>query len=206
MRREEFKAGRLRKADWLIAEAPIAKARRFIVANHYAQGASNTRAAIHGLYRKADYALMGVVWWIPPTRDAAKALWPEPDAVLSLSRLAIAPDVPKNAATFLLMASVKRLDPRWVCLVTYADTAQGHTGGIYRAAGWEYMGLTKPERLYVKDGVMISRKCGPKTRTHAEMLAIGAECKGAFRKHKFRLIRKVKTRGQRNEQQPLIAA
>jgi hypothetical protein len=206
LKREDYKEGRLRKADWLIAEVPIAKARRFIVANHYAQGASNTRAAIHGLYRKSDYSLMGVAWWIPPTRDAVAALWPQPEAVLSLSRLAIAPGVPKNAATFLLMASVKRLDPRWVCLVTYADTAQGHTGGIYRAAGWEYTGLTKPERLYVKDGVMVSRKCGPKTRTHAEMLALGAECKGSFEKHRFRLVRSVRHRKRGNTQRSLIAA
>jgi hypothetical protein len=35
------------------------------------------------------------------------------------------------------------------------------------------------------DGVMTARKAGPTTRTHAEMVALGAECIGSFAKHKF---------------------
>jgi hypothetical protein len=182
---------RLRKKDWLVCKTTIPEARALIVQHHYAAGASNTATALHGLYRLSDHHLSGVAWWIPPTRSAAVAWNPSaPGEVLALSRLAIEPDVPKNAATFLLMNSVKLLDSRWPYLVTYADTWRGHTGHIYRAAGWEYCGLTKPERTYIKDGRMISRKAGPKTRTHAEMLALGAECIGSFAKHRFRLIRK----------------
>jgi hypothetical protein len=59
---------------------------------------------------------------------------------------------------------------------------------MYRAAGWEYVGLTKPERVYRIGGRMLSRKAGAKTRTHSEMLALGAECVGAFPKHKFRKV------------------
>jgi len=74
---------------------------------------------------------------------------------------------------------------RWQCLVTYADEWQGHTGGIYRATNWRYSGLTKPEAVYVLNGVMIARKAGPKTRTHSQMLELGAEMRGKFAKHKF---------------------
>jgi hypothetical protein len=38
---------------------------------------------------------------------------------------------------------------------------------------------------------MLARKAGPRTRTHAEMLELGAECIGSFAKHRFRLIRKL---------------
>jgi hypothetical protein len=95
-----------------------------------------------------------------------------------------------NGASYLLGRSVRlmRQSGSWDCLVTYADEWQGHDGTMYRAAGWEYVGLTKPERVYVKDGRMIARKAGPKTRTHAEMVALGAECVGAFGKHKFRKL------------------
>jgi hypothetical protein len=107
--------------------------------------------------------------------------------VLALSRLAIEPDVPGNAASFLLGHSEKLIwkSGMWDTLITYADEWQGHTGAIYRAANWEYVGLTKPERVYVRDGVMVARKAGPKTRTHADMLALGAECVGSFARHKF---------------------
>lgn len=138
----------------------------------------------------------GAAWWIPPTRTAATATFPEGDwqRVLALSRFVLEPTVPKNGATFLLARSTRLIErsSEWDCLVTYADEWQGHTGTIYRAAGWEYVGLTKPERVYVRDGVMVARKAGPTTRTHAEMLALGAECVGSFSKHKFRKVIRVR--------------
>ena len=126
----------------------------------------------------------------PP--DAARATFPEGDPfrVLSLSRLVIEQEVPTNAATFLLGRSVRLITRtrQWDCLVTYADEWQGHTGTIYRALGWEYMGLTKPQRIYIKEGRMVARKAGPKTRSHQEMLDLGCECIGSSRKHKFRKV------------------
>jgi hypothetical protein len=181
-------SGRLKAEEWMICDAALDRALDLVRQFHYARGAANTATHLHGLYRRSDLQLMGIAWWIPPTKTAALAWWPEANEVLSLSRLVLSPAVPKNGATFLLAGSVKRLDPRWRCLITYADTWRNHTGHIYRACGWEYLGLTKAERTYVKDGVMIARKAGPRTRTHAEMLAIGAECIGSFARHRFRLI------------------
>jgi hypothetical protein len=184
---------RLHKAEWLVAPCSPEQAHALVRRYHYAAGGSNT-GTYHGLYRRGTFEPVGVAWWIPPTKTAAAAWWHDWQQVLTLSRLAIAPCVPKNAATFLLMRSVRMLPTAWPCLLTYADTWQGHTGHIYKAAGWEYLGLTEPERVYVKDGVMIARKAGPHTRTHAEMLALGAECIGAFPKHRYRYIRKVHAR------------
>lgn len=156
---------------------------------HYARGASNTATFRHGLFKREEWPLtvMGAAIWIPPTRTAAEATWPEWRRVLSLSRLVIHPDVPTNGASFLLARSTRLIEQNgeWDCLVTYADEWQGHTGAIYRAAGWEYVGLTKPERVYTLNGSMVARKAGPKTRTHGDMLALGAECRGSFAKHKF---------------------
>jgi len=81
---------------------------------------------------------------------------------------------------------------RWPCLVTYADEMEGHTGRIYRADNWEYMGQTTAEAAYRIDGQLRARKAGQKTYTHAEMLARGAVFLGRFKKYKFRLLR---TRG-----------
>jgi len=106
---------------------------------------------------------------------------------LALSRFVLSPEVPKNGASFLLSRSVALIksDGRWDCLVTYADEWQGHTGTMYRAAGWDYAGKTKPERVYTRDGVMVARKAGPRTRTHSDMLGAGCVCVGSFAKHKF---------------------
>lgn len=181
---------RLRKADWTVRPVSLALAEDFIARHHYAGGASNTAVYQHGLFRRDRLSeCSGIAWWLPPTRAAAEKTYPEDwQGVLSLSRLAIAPGVPKNACTFLLSRSIRLMDrDRWPCLVTYADEWQGHAGTIYRAAGWAYEGLTKPERIYTRDGVMVARKAGPKSRTHDEMIEIGCECVGRFARHKFTL-------------------
>lgn len=163
---------------------------------HYANGAANTATFRHGLYRRDEwpFTYRGCALWIPPTRTAAEATMRQLNrtvedwqSVLALSRLAIEPGVPTNGASFLLGASTRKIsdEPRWHVLVTYADEWQGHTGAIYRASGWIYLGLTKPERVYVIDGVMTARKAGPVTRTHDQMVALGAECIGSFARHKF---------------------
>lgn len=190
---------RLRKSDWTVRDVPISVARRIVENYHYAAGASNTATYLHGLFldsgcvcEKCRGECWGVAWWIPPTRTAANATYPSNwQGVLCLSRLVIVPEAPKNACTFLLSRSRRLIDPiRWPCLVTYADQWQGHTGSIYLADNWTPMGLTKPERTYCINGRLVARKAGGHTRTHGEMMALGAVLVGAFSRHKFSLIRK----------------
>lgn len=147
-----------------------------------------------------------MAWWIPPTKDAAAANY-EGDwkKVLVLSRLVCTPDAPRNSPSFLLAQSVKaiRRDGRFECLLTYADEWQGHTGAIYRASNWEYLGLTAGEGTFVNaEGQMISRKRGNKTRTKQEMLDLGYEYVGRHRRHRFRL--KIKPMRQSESAQPLL--
>jgi hypothetical protein len=116
--------------------------------------------------------------------------------VLSLTRLVIVPDMLTYAASFLLGQSIKliRADPRWTTLLTYADEGQGHTGAIYRATNWEYMGLMPGQLAYkTPEGRQVSRKSSNKTRTNAEMLELGYLNAGRTNKHKYRL--KLRRRG-----------
>lgn len=186
-------ANGLRRKEWRVDTCSLAQATELVERLHYSAGAANTATFRHGLFHLESWPLVvsGCALWIPPTRTAAQATWPDNwRGVLALSRLAIECEVPTNGASFLLSASERliREHPRWECLVTYADEWQGHTGAIYRAAGWEYVGLTKPERVYVLNGRMTARKAGPVTRTNAEMLALGATNVGSFARHKFRKV------------------
>jgi hypothetical protein len=180
----------LKREEWEIRPVCLATATALVKQNHYAKGGSNTAVYLHGLFRRDSFweaECQGVAWWLPPTRSAAEATYPENwQGVLSLSRLMVLPDVPKNGASFLLTHSQRLIDRYvWPCLVTYADEWRGHTGAIYRAANWRYCGLTKPSTVYVRNGQMVAKKAGPKTRTKDEMLALGCVVQGAFRKHKF---------------------
>ncbi len=184
-------ADRLRKGDWKVRGVTMSTVTRITRQHHYARGGSNTAVYRHGLFLKEkvlfDPNCMGIAWWLPPTKSAALATYP-PNwrGVLCLSRLVIAPGVPKNACSFLLAASMRMIDrERWPCLVTYADEWQGHYGGIYKATNWDYVGRTKPQAVWVLGDRMISRKAGPKTRTKTEMLSLGCEMLGRFSKHKY---------------------
>ena len=156
---------------------------------HYAGGGSNTAVYSHGLYRRDRRALTcyGAAWWIPPTKAAALAAYPKRwQGVLALSRLVVVPGMPTNACSFLIRHSMRLIDRgAWPYLLSYADEWQGHEGTIYRAAGWIENGFTAPERCYVKADRLVSRKAGPRTRTHAEMLALGCVCVGSFSKRRF---------------------
>jgi len=181
---------RLRKEDWIVKPIDLYTARNMIEQYHYAKSGSNTAVYTHGLFKKGDDFLesscLGVAWWLPPTKAAAIATYPEGEwqKVLSLSRLVIAPLVPKNACSFLLSRSIKLIDCKnWHCLVTYADTWQEHDGTIYKASNWEYMGLTAPSSVFIKNQKMMGRKRGGKNISKEKLIQNGFIEIGKFQKH-----------------------
>lgn len=186
----------LDRSLWVVRPISISTARFIVTKFHYSKGATNTRVYTHGLFKKGsdffDSDCLGVAWWLPPTKNAAIATYPQGEwrKVLSLTRLAISPDAPKNGASFLLCKSIKLIDKnKWHCLVTYADTSQNHTGAIYKATNWEYMGETQPTPVFVNEkGLMMGRKRGGKNLTIKELDQQGFKSKGNFVKHKFRMI------------------
>lgn len=180
---------RLRAQDWCVRPAPLAVAQALVSEHHYARGGSNTACYVHGLYNKASGEIHGVAWWLPPTRVACESVnRPNWTRVLSLTRLVITPGTPKNACSFLLSRSVKliRRDGRFVSLVTYADESQGHSGHIYRASNWQYVGRTGPYPRWIDPNT--GRQVAPKStvnRTKSQMESLGYIKEGSFHKHKF---------------------
>jgi hypothetical protein len=180
----------LRKSDYLVKEVSLAAARALIEEHHYTKGGSTARVFTHGLAHRDDPdTILGVAWWLPPTKAAAVSVDPEHwRGVLALTRLVIVPGMPTNAASYLLGQSIKliRLDARWTSLVTYADSGQGHTGAIYRATNWEYVGIMPGHTTWkTPEGGQVSRKTTNKTRNHAEMTELGYINAGRSGKHKF---------------------
>ena len=184
----------MNRREWEVLPVPQRTCHRLVALYHYSRSASNTAAYRHGLFRKGDSLhCLGVAQWIPPTADAAKASWDgDWHQVLCLHRLVVAPEVPANGASFLIAQSVKLIarDGRFRCLVTYADTWQGHTGAIYKATNWEYIGPTKPERRWLNPatGQLVSKYCGGVSRSVEEMQAMGCELVGSYATHKYRMI------------------
>lgn len=170
------------KGDWGAKPIEHSLAKGFIEEHHYAHGSGNTGKCF-GLFYKGDSStLHGVAMWQPPTYGAALSAFPvNPSSVCSLSRFCLRDDRPSNAGSFLISKSIKMLETKrgskYDMLITYADMACGHEGIIYKASNWLYNGLTRPRWVYwiEEEGKMVmrSRKRGPKTYTHQEMIDLG---------------------------------
>ena len=181
---------RLHKADYVVEGMPFKMAVALVRNYHYAQGAANTAIYRHGLFHR-DNAMepLGCALWMPPaigTRDSLSEDGTK--QVLTLSRLVIVPDMPTNAASFLLASSINliRKDRRFDILVTYADEGQGHTGAIYRATNWEYVGVNTGGPIWLdSEGRMVANKTTGNGRTKAQMESLGYTNTGKTRKHKF---------------------
>ncbi len=178
----------LHKSDYVVRKCELAEMQAMVREHHYAKGGSNTAVYSHGLYDRRTDKLVGVAWWLPPTRVACESVnKPEWKKVLGLTRLACLPEAPKNSESFLITHSTRLIknEGRFVSLVTYADESQGHTGAIYLACGWEYVGRTGPYPRWVDaSGKQVACKA-TKNRTKAQMLALGHIPAGSFYKHKF---------------------
>ena len=177
---------KLRAADYTVRSVPYAIGADLVRRLHYTGSAGNTATHSHGMFNSSG-ELVGVALWLPPTPGAARTVSPDWRGVLGLFRLVVSPDVPGNAASFLIGRSIRliRQDRRWCALVTYADQRQGHSGAIYRATNWECVGETAPQPYWLdSQGKTVSRKA-TKSRTVAEMKALGYRKGGVSRRHKF---------------------
>lgn len=171
-------SARLRAKEWEVRGIPEhSEAVQLVELWHYSRSAPNTSTYRHGIYPVGDWLAwpFGAAIWIPPTRAAAQTVSDDPNAVLCLSRLVVAPDVPSNGASFLLGRSMRLIDrERWPVLLTYADTAQGHTGAIYKATNWECLGPSPAGDVWVDNrGTQRGRKRGGKNLSAADMREIG---------------------------------
>lgn len=180
----------LQKHDWFVRALGMKDARDMVEAFHYSHTSPypfGTR--IHGLFHNNHNNAFGAAWWHIANKPLSIQLYPQNwKRVLNLSRMVIIPAAPKNAASFLLRHSINllRKEKTWGCVVTFADTWQNHTGAIYKASGWTYLGLTSPKEVWIdKNTNLVARKYGPRFYTKDEMKEQGYILLGRFPKHKF---------------------
>jgi hypothetical protein len=179
---------KLIRNEWEIKPIETKTAKEFVEEWHYSKGSGKLAVSCFGLYYKGDpNTLHGISWWMPPPLGAAKSVSDNHSGVLALSRFCLRDDRPENAGSFLISQSIKMLDNRWNMLLTYADTALNHDGGLYRASNWNYNGMTGKNPMWwdpVND-CMVSKKRGPINYNKKQMLEKGYILKGNFAKHRF---------------------
>lgn len=138
-----FSAGNLKEAEALVMRY------------HYSQrtpGGTMLVVCLHedgGLFGDTGEAIAACFFGTPPTR------WSEP--VIELTRLVRKPDM-KPPLVSLISFGIRILKKRRVGLVvSFADSTQGHHGGVYQAASWEYAG----KRDRACDGLIVNGQFTP---------------------------------------------
>jgi hypothetical protein len=79
---------------------------------------------------------------------------------LEITRVACAPDAPRNTASMAISAVCRDLAAEgYEWLFSYSDTAQGHHGGIYQAVGATFVGTDARQWVnFELDGKRVSKR------------------------------------------------
>ena len=127
-----------------VAPCSAALAADMVVANHYL----HRRPPISHAFALLDdcaHAVGVVTFGVPASRHLQMGACPsDPSVVIELNRLWVHDDQPRNTESWFVARALASLPPRIV--VSYADTAQGHVGYIYRALNFRYAGWTDMDR------------------------------------------------------------
>jgi len=89
-----------------------------------------------------------------------------PDIVLELNRLCCIDDTPTNTESYFIGQTFKWLkkNTKYKVIISFADTAQGHEGIIYKATNFIHSGMTTGAKALMVDGEryhqrMLTKKC-----------------------------------------------
>jgi len=133
--------------------------RKFLKKWHYSDYVNIQSKHTFCLFKVGNFGIpemVGVcIYTRPAGPTAAQSYYPEaPDRVLELRRLCLIDATPKNAESFFVSRTIKWLkkNSKWEFILSYADMEQGHSGVIYRASNFEYLGVTGVGKTLEVDG------------------------------------------------------
>lgn len=101
--------------------------------------------------------------------------------LLELRRLACVDKTKKNAESFLIGYSLRWLrdNTNVKLILSYADKSYGHTGIIYKATNFDFMGETSPGRIIIYNGRKYHDKC-IRTKYNGELKPFAQRVKDAL--------------------------
>ena len=132
----------------------------FIEKHHYSHNVNGIQSYYHfGLYRDGKFGLPEMIgammYAMPSMPHTSKKYNPiNPDKCFELRRLVCIDDTPKNTESYFIGQTFKWLKKNTdiEVIVSFADEEEGHTGVIYKATNFNYLGTTSPGRVLMVDG------------------------------------------------------
>ena len=139
----------LNTTDLDVRKVSLSEATLFYQEHHYLRGCSNSAMA-YAVYKAGESRMIACVAFQTPVSENVRCSVFGPEYkrnVAELGRLAICPTVNIQASSFMSRVikayandrQRKGLSPI-SALISFADTAQGHHGGVYQAMSWTYTG------------------------------------------------------------------
>jgi hypothetical protein len=135
------------KLDWCSHEAAKYACEKW----HYAKRMLVGKTAKIGVWEGG--AFRGCVIFAPGSSGVGNigpSMGMPTEQVCELQRVALADHVaPVSRIVSIALRLVRREFPKIRLVVSYADPAEGHHGGIYQAMGWVYVGLSAATPIWV---------------------------------------------------------
>lgn len=161
-----------------IEEVSKLTAKNFYKKWHYLGTTGFISSVNFGAYYSGE--LVGVISFGSPNATEMKGYFDRfnQDGWWEIKRLAMTDNCPKNSESRFIAISIKLLR-KWrkvVGIVTLADSKVGHTGTIYRASGFKYLGLSAPKKDFYING---------KIQQRGKVKGITGEWRERSQKHKF---------------------
>ena len=133
--------------------------RKFLKKWHYSDYVNIQAKHTFCLFKNGKFdipEMIGVcIYTRPAGPSAGQTYYPEaPDRVLELRRLCLIDETPKNAESFFVGRTLRwlRQNTDWEFVISYADEEQGHSGVIYKASNFRYLGKTSSGKKLEVDG------------------------------------------------------
>jgi hypothetical protein len=139
------------RIDWASHDAA-----KFACANwHYSQSMPVGKTVKVGAWERGEFVGV-VVFAYGANNNIGKPFALSQDECCELVRVALRKhDSAVSRIVAISIAFLKRKCPGIRLLVSYADTAQGHHGGIYQAGNWLFCGTSEGATQYVLNGRVV---------------------------------------------------
>lgn len=176
----------IKARDILIEKCSFGEVRLFIETNHYSGSVNGVKVSY---CFKATYEgrLIGAVLFGAMSTTAWKKFSSTEVGVIELRRLVLLDEAGRNSESRLIgycLRWIKANDKDIEVVVSYADPKYGHSGTIYRASNFTYMGLSGKDKGYYD----------PETGRSYHSRALRTKYKGEFKPF-VKVLRDKKDRG-----------
>ena len=138
-----------------VCPLPIGVAKALLVRMHYLHSLPGGTCLAFGTF-VGNRLLGALTWGVGPTNAHRLVEGATRDDCLTLTRLWLSDELPRNSESRTLGVAVRALRRHTSVkfIISYADPSQGHVGTIYQASNWLYIGLSKATPLYdIGDGI-----------------------------------------------------